>query len=205
MDSNTIFLLFISLLLLSAMPSASVLMVVSRSVSSGFVHGVSTSVGIVTGDIIFIVVALLGLSFVEATLGEWFLLIRYLAAFYLCWFGYRLYKKDRTDSTKKYAKSESLVDSFFGGLLLTLADQKAIFFYLGFFPAFIDLSLISAVDLVIIFTTTIVAVGGVKVFYALIGSQSKILLENRFIEKALYKLAGVAMILSAIFLLLYSY
>jgi hypothetical protein len=40
------------------------------------------------------------------------------------------------------------------------------------------------------------------VFYALIGSQSKILLENRFIEKALYKMAGVAMIISAIFLLL---
>jgi len=200
-DYNSTFLLFISLLLLSAMPSTSVLMVVSRSISSGFLHGVSTSAGIVAGDIIFIIVALVGLSYLGEILGDSFLLIRYFAAFYLCWFGYRLYKKDRADLSKKYTKTESLKDSFFGGLLLTLVDQKAILFYLGFFPAFIDLSRISGVDLVIIFTITIVAVGGVKVFYALIGRQSKILLGNPYFEKALYKMAGVAMIISAIFLL----
>ncbi len=201
MDYHSALLLFVSLILLSAIPSTSVLMVVSRSVSSGFVHGVGASLGIVAGDIIFIIVALLGLALLEEALGESFLFVRYLAIFYLCWFGYRLYKKESTDSSKKYAKSDSFANSFFGGLFLTLADQKAILFYLGFFPTFIDLSQISYAGLMLIIGIVIVAVGGVKVFYALIGSKSQLLLKNPFIEKSLYKMAGCAMIISAIFLL----
>ncbi|HBE31774.1 MAG TPA: hypothetical protein DD990_10685, partial [Cyanobacteria bacterium UBA11368] len=47
--------------------------------------------------------------------------------------------------TEEVVKS-SLLSSFMTGLLITLADQKAILFYFGFFPAFLDISKISYLD-----------------------------------------------------------
>jgi len=50
--------------------------------------------------------------------------------------------------------------------MITLGDQKAILFYLGFFPAFLDLVAMSALDTAVILLVTTVAVGGVKLAYA---------------------------------------
>lgn len=66
----------------------------------------------------------------------------------------------------------SLRSSFFTGLLITLSDHNAIVFYLGLFPVFIDLSLATVTDAVIIVTAATVAVGGVKLVYAFVAATS---------------------------------
>jgi len=47
--------LFGSMIVLAFIPSASVLVVSARSAASGFTHGVFTTIGIVVGDIFFII------------------------------------------------------------------------------------------------------------------------------------------------------
>ena len=47
---------------LAAIPSTSVALVVTRSVTLGVANGVATSLGIVLGDLVFILLAVLGLS-----------------------------------------------------------------------------------------------------------------------------------------------
>ena len=66
----------------------------------------------------------------------------------------------------------SLLSSFSSGLLLTLGDQKAIFFYLGFFPAFVDLDSVTFIDILVICLITLVTVGGVKLLYAWLVSRA---------------------------------
>lgn len=154
------------MLVLAAMPSSSVLIVVARSATSGFLHGLLVALGIVTGDIIFILIAILGLSLLAETMGSMFVLIKYLGATYLIWIGISLVL-----SRSKAVKSgdiveESFTASFMSGLLFTLADQKAILFYLGLFPAFIDLASLTLPDIGVIVLIALVAVGGVKVLYA---------------------------------------
>ena len=51
------------------------------------------------------------------------------------------------------------------GTSLTLSDQKAILFYLGFFPAFISLSALSVPDAMINIGVMAVAPGGAKPVY----------------------------------------
>ena len=51
------------------------------------------------------------------------------------------------------------------GTSLTLADQKAILFYFGFFPACINLSALSVPDVLIITGITAVASEGSKLVY----------------------------------------
>jgi len=60
--------------------------------------------------------------------------------------------------------------SFMTGLPITPGEQKAILFYLGFFPAFMDLKALTVPDALIVIAIAAVAVGGVKLGYAWVAS-----------------------------------
>ena len=124
-------------------PGVSVLAVSARSAAFGFAHGIFTSLGIVVGDIVFILVAIYGLSVLADLMGNHFVLIKYLGGAYLIWLGIVIWRsKSKAEGVEENSES-SLLSSFMTGLLITLGDQKAILFYLGFFPAFVDLSKMS--------------------------------------------------------------
>lgn len=156
-----------SLLVLAIIPSVSVLLVSSRSASGGFVHGVATTGGIVLGDIVYICLAIFGLALLTEAMGEAAFLIKYAGGAYMIWMGVKLWRSGRASvDGAEDAASPSLVSSFLTGLFITLADQKVVLFYLGFLPAFIDLTHISYLDAGIVMGISVVAVGGVKLLYA---------------------------------------
>jgi threonine/homoserine/homoserine lactone efflux protein len=200
MTFSNIIALFGSMVILAAIPSVSVLAVTTRSATFGFLHGVFTSIGIVTGDIIFILIAIGGLSLLAAKMGSLFFLVKYLGAAYLIFLGVGLCRSKPKDVESGTIAQSSLWSSFLTGLLITLADQKATLFYLGFFPAFLDISKITLVDMGIIIAIAIVAVGGVKVVYALIADRARLLIRSNFARR-LNLLAGIVMIGVGLFLL----
>ncbi len=161
--------LFGIMVMLAAMPSASVALVVTRSATSGAAHGIAVAAGIVLGDLVFIVLAILGLSVVAETMGSLFMVIKYLGALYLLWLGFSLLKEKRTTAitANKSTGKGSLVASFLAGLFLTLGDIKAVFFYVSLFPVFINLSALHMPEVLGIIVITVTAVGGVKVLYAI--------------------------------------
>uniref|UniRef100_UPI0025B40F2F LysE family translocator n=1 Tax=Trichocoleus desertorum TaxID=1481672 RepID=UPI0025B40F2F len=189
------------MVVLASIPSVSVLAVSTRSATSGFIHGVFTTIGIVVGDIIFIIMAIWGLSFLAEKMGSLFVLIKYLGGAYLIWLGIGLYRAKTQDVQTAAVVESSLLSSFLTGLSITLADQKATLFYLGFFPAFLDLSQISYVDTLIIMAITVVAVGGVKLGYAFIADRARVLISSK-VRKGINTVAGCVMIAVGVFLLI---
>ena len=172
-----------AMLVLAAMPSISVLAVTSRALSGGFRHGAAVSAGVVSGDIFFILIALVGLALVQDTVRDWginpeFLsYLKYVAAAYLLWMAQALWcSRNNTGASDAASQNSppavSLMSSFGSGLMLTLGDQKAIFFYLGFFPAFVDLDAVTLTDILVICLITLVTVGGVKLLYAWLVSRA---------------------------------
>jgi threonine/homoserine/homoserine lactone efflux protein len=57
---SSIAALFAAMIVLASIPSVSVMAVSARSATSGFIHGAFTALGIVVGDIIFIILAIYG-------------------------------------------------------------------------------------------------------------------------------------------------
>jgi threonine/homoserine/homoserine lactone efflux protein len=196
---SSIVALFSAMAVLAAIPSVSVLAVFTRSATFGLMHGIFISLGIVAGDIIFILIAIGGLSLLAAKMGGLFVLIKYFGAAYLIFSGIRLCHTKPQDVKSEAIAHSSLGSSFLTGLLITLADQKATLFYLGFFPAFLDVTQISWMDTGMIVAIAIVAVGGVKLIYALIASQSRVLIRSNLTQR-LNLLAGYVMIAVGIFL-----
>ena len=178
---------------LAVMPSTSVALVVTRSVTLSVHNGIAVAAGVVVGDLIFVLLVILGLSVLAETL---FLIVRYLGATYLIWFGFSLLTRKHTTGfmIDNPAGKGRFTTSFLAGLALTLGDLKAIFFYLSLFPVFIDLAALQLTDVFIIMAVTVVAVGGVKVVYACSAAKIAALSKGLPFEPAIRKTAGGAMI-----------
>ena len=159
--------LFVVMTILALVPSTSVALVVARSSTAGFLNGGAVVAGIVVGDLVFVFLAVLGMAALAEVMGNLFLILKYLAGAYLIWFGICLMKSKPSLQVEAPGRSAStLSESFLSGLILTLGDMKAIFFYASLLPAFVDLATIKTSDMAIIVILTIVAVGGVKLGYA---------------------------------------
>lgn len=155
------------MMVLALIPSTSVALVVVRSSTAGFLNGAAVAAGIVAGDLVFVLLAVLGMTALAEIMGSLFLVLRYVAAVYLIWFGISLMRHQPSSLTEPAGPSAStLTASFLSGFILTLGDVKAIVFYASLFPAFVDLAAITPLDIVTIVAVTVVAVGGVKLGYA---------------------------------------
>lgn len=188
--------LFGVMTMLATIPSASVLLVVTRSATSGIASGIAVAAGIVLGDLTFIILTLLGLSVVAQTLGGLFLVIKYAGAAYLIWIGIALLRSDNqsTMTEKTNHEARSILASFMAGLLLTLGDIKAIVFYISLFPAFLDINALMLSDITLIVIITIIAVGGTKVAYALSARKVVKLSRGAINTRIAKKVAGGCMI-----------
>lgn len=193
--------LFGVMLVLAAVPTTSVMIVVSRSTTSGFIHGFLAALGIVTGDIVFILIAILGLSYLADSFTDLFVIVKYLGGAYLLWVGLKLWRLGLIDVKVDETVETSLLTSFTSGLLFTLADQKAILFYLGFFPAFVDLSALTILDTCVILIITLFTVGGVKVAYAYTAAHAVLILSSTT-RRRLNIIAGSLMIAIALFVVI---
>ena len=188
--------LFGAMFVLAIIPSPSVFVVVARTIESGFIHGLVTVLGIIAGDLIFIILALYGLGFIAETMSSLFI---YLGSAYLIWLGIGLW---RTKSVEiQEIKALSWSSHFRCGLFMTLGDPKAILFYISFLPAFLDLSNVSVFDTGIVIVVATLAVGGTKLGYAYMANKSRLLFESSRAKKGINMTAGAVMIGTGLFLI----
>ncbi|EKF76067.1 threonine efflux protein [Alcanivorax hongdengensis A-11-3] len=155
-------LLLVGIMLpLAAMPSTSVALVVTRSATAGRRQGVRVTAGIVCADLLFVMLALLGMTMLAGLLGAFFTAVKYLAGAYLIWLGICLLRQSRASTSA----GQHPAGDFLAGLLVTLGDIKAIFFYASLLPTLVDLTRLTATDIFIILALTTLTVGGVKLGY----------------------------------------
>lgn len=183
-------------------PSLSSLAVVARSASFGFFHGALTSLGIVVADMMLILIVLYGLSFLADLMGDHFYIIQYLGGAYLIWLGIMLWRSKADTCALQTDSKASPFSSFMTGLLITLGDQKAIFFYLGFFPAFVNLFSMTYLDTGIILLITLFGVGLPKLAYAFMANKASRMLKDTRATHALNVFASIVIIGVGLYLLI---
>jgi threonine/homoserine/homoserine lactone efflux protein len=192
------------MMMLAMLPSTSVALVVTRSATLGFAHGAAVSVGIVLGDLIFVLLAIFGLTALSEAMGVFFLVIKYLAGIYLIWFGVTLLTNKVSTNlvTDNRVLRGGLMTSFLAGLLVTLGDIKAIFFYASLFPTFVNLSALSLTDILVIILVTFFTVGGVKLTYAFGAKTLVSLSQGLKLEREAKLVAGSVMVGTGTYLII---
>ncbi len=177
-----------------ATPGPGVLAVISRALSSGFSHAFSMSLGMVLGDIVFLILAIFGLSIVAKTFYEVFVLIKILGGIYLIYLGLKIYmsKTSHFDTTAK--KSNSYAGDFFAGLFITLSNPKVIAFYIGFLPTFVNLSNLTYKDTLLVVLLVLTTLSLILTSYAYFASRAKESIRKPKTQNILNKIAGSVMV-----------
>ncbi|MES2675796.1 MAG: LysE family translocator [Pseudomonadota bacterium] len=194
MTISGMFSLFIALIVLAAIPGPGVLTVVARSMACGFSHGLITTFGIVFGDYIFIILSLYGLSTLAGAMGTLFTFLKYGASAYLIWLGVKLLLAKHTAVEVKPVLELSFVANFIAGLVTTLSNPKAIFFYVSFFPAFVNVQSVTFIEVSQLLFLATVAVGSVMAGYAYTASKASKFFNSQSANKALNLSAGWVMV-----------
>ena len=193
--------LFGAMIALAIIPSPSVFAVVARSIASGFFYGLVTVIGILVGDFFFIILAIYGLSAIAETMDSLFMVVKYLGGTYLIWLGFKFWNTKSKSIVVQGIKESSWMSSFLSGLLITLSDSKAIFFYMSFFPAFLDLKNVAILDTIIIMIVATIAVGSAKLGYAYMADKSRLVFQSSRAKRTMNITAGTVMIITGIFVM----
>ncbi|MBB5053002.1 threonine/homoserine/homoserine lactone efflux protein [Afipia massiliensis] len=184
-----------AILVAAASPGPAIAALLARVIGRGTAGVPAFIGGIVLGDIIWLAIAVLGLSFVANSFEMIFAVIKYAGAAYLLFIAYRLWTAPAKPVDVDAAGN---VDgkprrSFFGELLLTLGNPKTIAFYLALTPTLIDVSridLVSYAELAGIIAVVLVFVlGG----YALAAARARKLFRSPRAMKLLNRIGGGVM------------
>ena len=152
---ETLLAFVLAMFLLSVTPGPGFLMVVARSLADGLKAGLAAITGLVLGDILFLLLAILGMSALAAVLGEFFLVVKILGAAYLIWLGVKTWRS-RPRLPQMAAPGEAARPrlphrrSLAIGFFVTLGNPKTILFYGAFVPTFIDVGALGAGDVALL-------------------------------------------------------
>ena len=194
MSLLNIFAFSLAMFLLAITPGPGVFATISRALSSGFLNASFVVFGIVIGDIIFLLLAIFGLSTIASILGDFFILVKYLGGIYLLFLGYKILTSKEQETNLKGIYELSWKKNFLTGLIITLSNPKVILFYLGFLPTFINLQTLTAIDIFIISTVVTIVLGGVMLAYAYSASSAKNLFKSKSSKRKMNIAAGSVMI-----------
>jgi threonine/homoserine/homoserine lactone efflux protein len=194
LSPESLLALFGAMLIVALVPGPAVFAVIARTFSSGFSRGFMMIIGITLVDFIFILLALFGLSINSEIMGTTFLIIKYASAAFLIWLGVNLIKSKATTEDIKESKESSLGINLTTGLIINLGNPKAIVFYVGLFPAFIDVNQVVTLDVLAIMGVATLAFGSVNICYALLALRAKRMLKSPNALSFINKTAGAIMV-----------
>ncbi len=142
---NDLTALIIATLIFLAIPGPGTIKLLTSvgEVGGGPRAGVWSTLGLMAGDFVWMVLALSGVAALAAAYPKAFDVLRYVGAVYLAWIGWGLFQS--AGKTAYAARANALIGTrgpwawFRESCLVSLSNPKVIGFYVAFFPLFIDL------------------------------------------------------------------
>lgn len=120
----------------------------ARSLSGGFGAAWPLALGVVVGDVLWPLLAILGVSWIVSVYGGFLTLLKWVAcAVFLAMGAAILRRRDATIARDGRLTRPGRLAGFVAGLAVILGNPKAILFYAGMLPGFFDLRALTAADI----------------------------------------------------------
>jgi threonine/homoserine/homoserine lactone efflux protein len=204
MEFSTIITFCLTLVFFMASPGPGTFAVVARGIGSGFSHAFAMVVAMALGDLIYLLLAIFGLSAVAHLMGDFFLILKYIGGFYLIYLGFKIFFSKNSKSDLEKTKSSSYRGDFLAGLLICLSNPKVILFYLGVVPLFVELDTLRAFDIFVLSFLVVFILIAVLGSYAYFAAKAKNLASNPKKQNIINKVAGSMMMGAGVGLILKS-
>jgi threonine/homoserine/homoserine lactone efflux protein len=125
--------------------------ILARSLSGGFHAAWPLALGVVVGDVIWPLIAILGVTWIVDQ-ASWFMdVLKWVAVLVFVAMGILLIRNaDRQLAENSRLTRPGMWAGFLAGVAVILANPKAVLFYMGVLPGFFDLTLITMADIAVI-------------------------------------------------------
>jgi threonine/homoserine/homoserine lactone efflux protein len=148
---------------LLAVPGPTVVLVVSYALGRGKKSGWATVPGVTLGDFTAMTASLLGAGAILATSATLFTVLKLAGAAYLIWLGIKLWRAEpKLDEMQDVAVSETKAAMFWNAYVVTALNPKSIVFFIAFVPLFVDPT-VSTMQQFVILEATFLTLAAVNV------------------------------------------
>jgi threonine/homoserine/homoserine lactone efflux protein len=197
MDLVTLFAFTVAYAVAVLVPGPGVAAIVARALGGGFATAVPMVVGILVGDLVYLVFAVFGLAAIAHYFNAVFILVRFAGAAYLLYIAWKFWSaKPGTEQIGPRAE-EHWSRTFLAGFSLTLGNPKTIVFYLALLPTVIPLDRMTPLafgELVGIVVVVLLAIG---LGYAFLAARARDFFTSARAVRRLNRTAGVMMATAA--------
>ena len=140
-----------ALVVLFLTPGPVWLALMARALSGGFAAAWPLAIGVALGDILWPLVAVLGITWILSVFDVFMAILRYVAcAVFLVMGALLIRNADHKISTDSRLTRPGMWPGFIAGVIAILGNPKAVLFYVGVLPGFFDLRAITWVDVLAI-------------------------------------------------------
>lgn len=146
-----------ALLILFLTPGPVWVALTARTLAGGFHAAWPLALGVVVGDALWPLLAILGVTWIVSVFSGFMLVLKWVAAFVFLVMGALILK----NANKEIASDSRLTKpgmwaGFLAGVAVILGNPKAILFYMGVLPGFFDLTRVTSLDIAAIVAASIV-------------------------------------------------
>jgi len=145
---HELFLYALGMAGLWAVPGPVWVALTARALSGGFAAAWPLAVGVALGDLIWPLAAILGLTWIESSYGDFLQILRWVAAAIFLTMGVLLIRKPAaTLNADSRLTRPGMWAGFTVGIAAVIGNPKAILFYMGALPGFFTLERLTAPDI----------------------------------------------------------
>lgn len=146
-----------ALLILFLTPGPVWLALMARSVSGGFQAAWPLALGVSVGDVVWPLLAILGVSWIVSEFEAFLTILRWVACAVFLVLGWQVIRTaDKEISSDSRLTRPGMWAGFAAGVVAILGNPKAILFYMGVLPGFFDLSAVTRTDITLIVVLSVV-------------------------------------------------
>ncbi len=189
----------LALLINAGTPGPSIAALVSRVMTNGIRDVLPFLAALWLGEVVWMTLAVTGLSSVASTLGAGFTVIRFLGAAYLIYLAWKMWTSPVSVEDPDAAFPKSSPRRMFGaGLLVTFGNPKIMVFYLALVPSLIPMETISVSVWAVMAVTLVTILICIDLTWSLLASQARRFLSSYRARRNTNRAGAAAMVGAAV-------
>ena len=145
------------------------------------------------GEVIWLTLAVAGLSYIAQTFYWAFNVIKYLGAAYLLYLAYKMWTAPVDTKEAAMPPAEKPSRMFFTGLAISIGNPKIMVFYMAFLPSLIDMAMVTPFVWLQLTITLGLALAAGDMLWVLLASQARRWLKSPRAMKIANRISGTVM------------
>ncbi len=124
---------------------------IARTLSGGFNAAWPLALGVVVGDVVWPLFAVLGISWIVSVYADFMFALKIIAVLMFIWMGVMLIRHADVDIGEDSRLTRpGMWAGFVAGVAVILSNPKAVLFYMGVLPGFFDLTVVTWADIAVV-------------------------------------------------------